>query len=277
MPVFSVLRIHLDPTVHLGPVSLAWHGIFVALGLGVGFVLARRLARRMGLDPEVVSTLVLIAATAGIVGSRVLYLAEHGQLDDPGEWLGTRGFSFYGALVASPLAVLAYLRSRGHSLLHVDALAWAFPLASAVGRVGDLLNGEHYGPPTDAPWGIRYTHPEALTPDPAVAYQPGGLFEVLLGLLVAIAMWLLRRRLTRPLAPLWAAIGLYSVGRLVMFGWRSDSPDAFLGLSTSQLISIALVAVAVAGLWLGRRAQPTSSPWSTGESTAARARAGGHP
>lgn len=61
-------------------------------------------------------------------------------------------------------------------------MAYAFPAGKAIGRLGDVINGEHFGPPTGRPWGIRYTHPEALTPDPGVAYHPGGLYEVVLAL-----------------------------------------------------------------------------------------------
>ena len=250
--MLASLSIGIDPMLDLGPVELAWHGIFVAVGLGTGLLISRRFAARGGLDSDVVGTLVMICALAGIVGSRVLYLAEHGQLADPAEWIGTRGFSFYGALVLAPLAVFAYLRRTGADVAHLDALAWGFPLASAVGRLGDLINGEHHGPPTDLPWGIRYTHPDALTPDPAVAYQPGGLYEVVLGVTVALVMWALRHRLRKPLDALWAAIGFYSAGRLAMFSYRSDSPDAIAGLDVSQLISLALMATAIAGYTRGR-------------------------
>lgn len=250
------LRIGIDPTFEVGPLSLAWHGIFTAVGLAVGLTIASRLSRRRGLDPDVTAGLVLLAGAVGIVGARVLYLIEHGEIGQPGEWLGTNGFSFYGALFAVPPAVIAYLRVKRLSLEYLDVLAWAFPLASAVGRIGDLINGEHYGPPTDAPWGIRYTHPDAGTPDPTVAYHAGGLYEVVLGLLVAALMWALRSRLTARLAPLWAAIGLYSAGRVVMFGWRSDSPDALWTLDSGQLLSVALVVISLIGYVLAQRSTP---------------------
>lgn len=74
--------------------------------------------------------------------------------------------------------------------------------------------------------GVRYSHPEALTPTHDVAYHPGRLYEVVLALAMLAVLWPLRRRLERPGQMLWAVVGLYSLGRLVMFAWRSDSPAA---------------------------------------------------
>ncbi len=69
------------------------------------------------------------------------------------------GFAFYGALIAGALAVGAYLWRAKLSVPYLDALAAGFPLGMAVGRIGDVINGEHYGPPSADPWGFRYTDP----------------------------------------------------------------------------------------------------------------------
>ncbi len=245
----ATITIGIDPTIELGPLELAWHGIMIAVGIAVGIPIAQRHTARYGRDPAVVVALVVVVVIAGMVGARLLYLIEHpADLAAPGRWLGTNGYSIYGALIAAPAAAALWLRHRGLSAGHLDSLAFAFPAAMAVGRLGDVINGEHYGPVTGAPWGIRYSHPEALTPTHDVAYHPGGLYEVVLALAMLAALWPLRRRLERPGQMLWAVVGLYALGRLVMFTWRSDSPDAVLGLSSSQLVSLLLLAAAAVGL-----------------------------
>lgn len=256
--MIATIVVGIDPTISVGPLELAWHGIFIAIGLMVGLLLARRGAARDGLDPDAIGVLVLAATITGIVGARAVYLIEHGAIVDPDEWLGTNGYSFYGALISGLAAVLVTLRRKGWSLAYLDRLALAFPAAMAVGRLGDVINGEHYGPPTQLPWGVRYTHPEALTPDPAVAYHAGGLYEVALALAIVLVLWPLRPRLHRRLQVLWTVVGLYAAGRLAMFAWRLDSPSVALGLDSSQLISVGLLLAAAAGFLSSSRPTPRS-------------------
>jgi hypothetical protein len=91
---------------------------------------------------------------------------------------------------------------------------------------------------------VRNTHPDALTPSPDLAYHSGGLYEVLIALIVFAIAWPLRKRLTCPLALMWLVIALFAVGRFVEFFARSDSPDLALGLEIAQWTSLALLAIA---------------------------------
>lgn len=67
------------------------------------------------------------------------------------------------------------LRRSRLDVRYLDAMAVGFPLAMAVGRLGDVINGEHYGPATNAPWGVRNAHPDADVPSGEVGYHSGGL------------------------------------------------------------------------------------------------------
>lgn len=246
----ATLTIGIDPTIQVGPVELAWHGIMTAVGLAIAIPIAQRHAANRGRDPDVVLRLALIVIVAGFAGARLLWLVEHpGELARPGGWLGSQGYSIYGAVIGGLAAAVVWQRRHGLELAYVDSLAFAFPAAMAIGRIGDLINGEHYGPASDVPWAIRYSHPEALTPTHDVAYHPGGLYEIALAMVMLALLWPLRRRLQAPGLMLWAVVALYALGRLAMFTWRSDSPDAAVaGLSSSQLISVMLLGVAAAGL-----------------------------
>ncbi len=255
--MLAAITIDLDPSIHLGPITLAWHGLTIAIGILVaGYGPGARYVRERGLDPDRMLTVALVAGLAGIVGARVFWLIEQGALLQPSQWLGSNGFSFYGALILSPIAIVVYLRATGSSLRYLDAGALAFPLGMAIGRVGDLINGEHYGPPTDAPWGVRHPNPEALVPDPNVAYHDGGLYEIVLALALFALVWPLRHRFRRPLTATLSVIGLYSLGRFFMFFYRSDSDALALGLANSQWTSLVLVLAAVAGLVLVVRLGP---------------------
>lgn len=252
----ATITIAIDPNIDAGPVELTWHGIMTAVGLVVGLWLAQRRARELDLDASRIARAALVIAVAGIVGARGLFLAETdpGALLNAGAWVGNRGFSLYGAMLAGALAgLLALRREPGGPLHHLDALAAGFPLGLAVGRIGDLINGEHFGPATDVPWGVRYTHPDALVPDGATAFHSGGLYEIVVGLAMLGVLWPLRRRLRHPGQMLAAVFVLYGLGRLVMFFWRRDSEMLALGLVTSQWISLALVAAGVLGFLASRR------------------------
>lgn len=167
----SVITIAIDPEISVGALTVTWHGLMIAVGIVAGGWLATLYARERGLRREPIVDLIVIVAVAGIVGARLFYLAEHGDLLRPGEWLGTLGFSIYGAVILGPAAAAAYMRWRGLGMRYLDALAAGFPLGLLVGRVGDLINGEHYGPASDLPWAVRNSHPEALTPNPELAYH----------------------------------------------------------------------------------------------------------
>lgn len=261
----AALTIDVDPMIELGPVTLTWHGLTIALGIGLGTLIATRYAKQRSLDPDPLHTAVLWMVLAGMAGARLVYLAENdpAALLQPGEWLGARGFSFYGGMIFGTLAAAWMLWRRGLNARYLDAMAYGFPLGMALGRVGDLINGEHYGAPTDVPWGIRYTHPAADVPSPDIAYHAGGLYEIVLALGVAAIVFALRNRLSRPGAVLWSVIALYAAGRFVMFFYRVDSEPLALGLDTSQWLSLLLVAVALAGLFTGpalRRVRELTPP-----------------
>jgi phosphatidylglycerol:prolipoprotein diacylglycerol transferase len=165
-------------------------------------------------------TILLVGA---LVGSRIFYLAEHGQLDEPAKWIGSRGFTFYGGFILVAFGLVLFVRRERLPLVYLDIVALALPLGYAIGRVGDIINGEHYGPPTNFFLGVVNTSPAADVPSHTVAYHNGGLYESLIGLVVFAIAWPLRKRLSRPLSAVWTVLALLAVTRFLEFFVRSDS------------------------------------------------------
>lgn len=245
-----MITIGVDPEIEIGPITLAWHGLTIAVGIVVGGVAAAYDCRRRGLDPERLYAIGAIVVAGAIVGGRAFYLLEHDRLADPGAWFSGTGFTFYGGFIAAALGIVYYVRRQRLSLSYLDAIAAGLPLGVAVGRLGDVINGEHFGPATNFFLGVRNTHPDALTPSADLAYHSGGLYEVMIGLAVLAIAWPLRRRLERwPLALMWLVIALFAVGRFFEFFVRSDSADLALGLETAQWTSLALLVTAGVGAW----------------------------
>jgi phosphatidylglycerol:prolipoprotein diacylglycerol transferase len=249
----STITIGIDPFVHLGPVTLAWHGITIAVGILIGGLAASRAARERGLSTEPLYPIALILVAGALVGGRVYYLAEHGQVLDAGEWVSTRGFTFYGGFIAVAAGIGIYIWRARLSIEYLDVVALGLPLGIAIGRIGDVINGEHYGPATDFFLGVRNTHPDADVPSHAVAYHSGGLYEVLIGAVTFAIVWPLRHRLRQPTAATWLVMALLSAGRFVEFFVRSDSATVGLGLETAQWTSLGLILAAGGGAWLTRR------------------------
>ena len=247
--VMAVITIGIDPEIHLGPLTLAWHGLTIALGILIGGVAAGRWLRERGLDVEPMYTIGGLAALGGIVGARVFYLLEH----DPGALLattrliGSNGYTFDGGVILAAVLIAFYVHRTRLSGRYLDAGAAGLALGVAIGRIGDVINGEHYGERSTALLAVRNSHPEALTPNSDFAYQNGGLYEVLLAAAIFAIIWPLRHRLRRTGDLAWLTLGLFAVGRFFVFFLRSDSPQLALGLSNAQWTSLVLLVVIIAG------------------------------
>ncbi len=240
--MLSVITIGIDPEFHLGPVTIAWHGATIAVGILVGGVAARRWARERGIDTDPLTTVGLLLVVGGVVGSRLFYVLEHG-----GPLFGTRGFTFDGGFILAAILIAAYVRTTRLSASYLDAAALGLPLGVAIGRLGDVINGEHYGSQSTFFLAVRNSNPDALTPNSALAYHNGGLYEVLLAAIIFALVWPLRHRFRRAGVLAWLVFGLFALGRFFEFFARSDSPELALGLNNAQWTSLVLVVVAIVG------------------------------
>ena len=245
--MFAVITIGIDPEIKLGPLTFTWHGLTIAIGIAIGALAALRWLRERGLAPDPLYPLTGLIAIGGVVGGRVFYLAEHG-----GPLFGTTGFTFDGGVVLAALLLGAYVWRTRIPVSYLDAVAAGLPLGVAVGRIGDVVNGEHYGPASDFFLAVRNSNPHALTPDPSIAYQNGGLYEVLLGLVIFAIAWPLRHRLPRRGDLVWLVLALFAGGRFAEFFVRSDSPQLALGLNNAQWTSVVLLLLSAIGWQLTR-------------------------
>ncbi|MDQ3631143.1 MAG: prolipoprotein diacylglyceryl transferase [Actinomycetota bacterium] len=254
----AVITIGIPPEIHLGPLTLAWHGITIAVGILLGGLAASRWLRARGMDVDPLYNIAMLLTLGGIVGGRLFYVLERG-----GPLLGTKGFTFDGGFIAAGLLLALYVRRARLDVRYLDGVALALPLGIAIGRLGDVINGEHYGAQSTSLLAVRNSHPDALTPNAAVAFENGGLYEVLLGLAVLVVLWPLRDRLPRAGDLAWLVVALFAVGRFFVFFLRSDSPELALGLSNAQWTSVAILLFAGTGRSLaarrGERAPPPES------------------
>ena len=271
----GVITINIDPEIHLGPLTLAWHGLTIALGILIGAVVAARWLRERGLDVEPMYTFGGLAALGGIVGARIFYLFEHdpGGLLAPDRLFSGNGFTFDGGVILAAVLIAGYVHRARLTGRYLDACAAGLPLGVAIGRIGDVILGEHYGERSTFFLAVRNAHPDAETPNPAFAYHNGGLYEVLLATAIFVLVWPLRHRLRRPGDLAWLVLGFFAVGRFFLFFLRGDSPQLALGLSNAQWTSVVLLVAVIAGRTFitrvsDRRSPPSDTPAATPSGTA---------
>ena len=245
--------IDLDPNIiRLGPVLITWHGVFSVLGIIAAARLGFWLLERDGVDTKGGGDGLAWMVVAGLIGARLLYVWENWRLFSNGQFLRIfalteGGISQWGGLFGAMIGAYIWTRRAKFSFWKLlDAGGPAAMIGLAVGRIGDIINGEHHGSPTNLPWGVVYVNPNTLG-QPGVVVHPEVAYEMVLclGLLAIILPFhsRLKRRLPDGVLGL-IYFGLYATGRFLLSYLRLD-PAVFIGLRQAQLASALMVVIAV--------------------------------
>ena len=245
-----MIRIGIPPILfNLGVLSLSWHSLFMVVAIGIGVWLPARLVAKAGLSEDRLYSIALWGVPGGIIGARLVHVIDFWSryMANPGAilavWRG--GLAIWGGILGGALTAVMFAKIRGFALArYADLAALGLILAQAIGRIGDIINGEHISTATNLPWGVVYTHFDSpsygLPPQhPAVAY------ELLMDLFIFGILWKLRGRI-RPDGSLFLLyLTLYSVGRFFLSFMRLDSNTVFWSLTQPQWICILVLLVAV--------------------------------
>jgi phosphatidylglycerol:prolipoprotein diacylglycerol transferase len=251
--------------IELGPLSIHWYGVMVALGFMAGLWTASRRSSHTGIAAEKIIDLGPWLIIGAIVGARTLYVISYWDEAFAGKaivevfkvWKG--GLVYYGGLIGSSLAGILYVRLKKLPLWQVaDIVAPSIALGYAFGRIGCLLNGCCYGRACNLPWAIRFPEGNPLNP-PTYPVHPTQVYESLLNLgLYAALAWLFRRRKFDG-----QVFGVYLVSYAVLRSFvelfRGDYPPQqhYLGgwATPAHLASIAILAAGLVLLRLLPRPQ----------------------
>jgi len=241
----------IDPVAFaLGPVKVHWYGLMYVVGFIAGWWLARRRAAAPGSTwkPVDVDDVIFFAAIGVIVGGRLGWMLFYGFdsiREDPLSvirvWQG--GMSFHGGLAGVMIAVALFARRRGRRV--ADVFDFMVPLPAVglfAGRIGNFINGELWGKPTDLPWGMLVN---------GQVLHPSQLYEAALeGLVLFAILWWFTSRPRPRLAPSGLFLALYATFRIAVEFVRV--PDADIGylalgwLTMGQLLSLPLLAAGLA-------------------------------
>jgi phosphatidylglycerol---prolipoprotein diacylglyceryl transferase len=140
--------------------AISPHGLGIAIGFMIGGWLLGRIGPRNGVSAEHISTMLFWALVGAIVGSRLFYVIAHvSEFSSPLEWLQVwkGGISLLGGIAGAILINVPRMRRYGYRFLQVmDPAAICLALGIAIGRVGDLIIGDHLGKPTS--WFLAWTY-----------------------------------------------------------------------------------------------------------------------
>ena len=269
MPLTIV--IDLNPNLfRIGPFLITWHGVFAVLGILAGARLGLWLLKKDGVDTSRSADGVAWMVVIGLAGARLLYVWENFRLFAGGQLLRVfalteGGISQWGGLFGAMVGAYVWARRAKFSYWKlIDAGGAATMIGLAIGRIGDVINGEHHGTPTNLPWGVEYVNPATLG-EPGVVVHPEVAYEMVLTLALLGALLPFHQRLKARLPDGVLGLiylGVYAAGRFFLSFYRTD-PAVFLGLRQAQLASLVMIviaAVAIPLLYRRARAAGTAVP-----------------
>jgi phosphatidylglycerol---prolipoprotein diacylglyceryl transferase len=255
--VLAYLSYHPLVHVKIGPLSISPHGV----GIAVGFLLGARLmlpaAERKGISNDDVYALLTRAAIGAIIGARVAYVVNHAGdynnlVDVLRVWQG--GISLLGGFAGAILAALPDMRRRRLSFWKVmDAAAPGMALGVIVGRIGDLIVGDHLGKSTSFFLGYKCPPADVQTASPCLGHvvHQTALYDFMLTIVLIVLLLRLRR------TPRWDGFLIfvfatyYGVGRVIEDFLREDVRH--FGMTGSQWTALVTVLLSLYCLFVRRR------------------------
>lgn len=245
----------IDPVaIHLGFLKIHWYGIMYLIGFSATWILGKLRIRQSAtyavVTEEQLSDLIFYAALGVILGGRLGYILFYNLpffLKNPVAiikiWDG--GMSFHGGFLGVLIAMAWYASTIQRKFFELtDFIAPFVPLGLAAGRIGNFINGELWGRPTDMPWGMVFRAVDEVPRHPSQLYE-----AALEGIALFIILWIFSKKPR----PLMAVSGVFLVGygffRFLAEFFRT--PDTHLGfiafdwLTMGQLLTLPMLIVGI--------------------------------
>ena len=262
-----MIEIDIGPyLISSGTFLLSWHGFFSFVAVATAVYLVGRWAPMKGIEPDDIYSIAIWAILGGIVGARLVHVIDnwdyyqYNLLQILFIWSG--GIGVWGGILGGFMGGAAYAFIAKHPIgIIADLTAPALLLVQTIGRLGDIVNGEHCArAATEFILAFNWIRPESDARGCAngvgVPVQPVIAYEMLWNLAALFVVWKLRDRL-RPDGMLFALyLALYAVGRFLVSLLRQDRVWA-LGLQEAHFIAILVLLITIPILAI--KARPTSA------------------
>ncbi|MFK4181421.1 diacylglyceryl transferase [Staphylococcus cohnii] len=246
---------YIDPIAfELGPISVHWYGIIIAVGILLGYFIAQGSVKRIGFDKDILIDIIFWSAIFGFIVARIYfvifqwpYYAQH-PIEIPMIWYG--GIAIHGGLIGGFIAGIIVCRQKNINPFQIgDVIAPSLILGQGIGRWGNFMNHEAHGGPVSKSFLENIHIPDFIINNMYIDgqyYHPTFLYESIWDILGFVILISLRKHLrigdTFALYLIW-----YSIGRFFVEGLRTDSLMLTSDIRVAQLMSVVLI---VAGIVL---------------------------
>jgi len=185
-------------------IPVRWYGLFFVIAFYLGYIILSRMFKKEGVDLKLLDTLTMYMLISTIVGARLghcLFYEPDDYLKNPIEilyiWQG--GLASHGAAITIIIALILFVRKYKEIkfLWLIDRIVIVVALAGFWIRMGNLMNSEIIGKPTELPWGFIFKRLELL--GKIGPHHPSQLYEAISYLIIfAALMWYYLKQKRQP-------------------------------------------------------------------------------
>ena len=244
----------IDPVLFaIGPLKVHWYGVMYLIGFAAVWVLGQKRAQLpwSPIKPEAIEDLVTYGALGVILGGRVGYMLFYNFsefLSNPLNlfkiWQG--GMAFHGGMLGVFVAMWLFSKKQNCTMLQLtDIIAPLCPIGLGAGRLGNFINSELWGRPTDAAWGMVFPNGGALPRHPSQLYE-----AFLEGVVLFVILWIYTSKPRPTMGATGLALLCYGCFRFFVEFFRM--PDAHLGylvldwVTMGQILSTPMIIIGAA-------------------------------
>jgi phosphatidylglycerol:prolipoprotein diacylglycerol transferase len=262
-PGFNPIALEIGPFGQWGPLKIHWYGIMYLVAFAAAWALGRVRAKRPGSTwkPVDIDDFMFFGMLGTILGGRIGYVLFYGlsfwTKNDPWYpfkvWDG--GMSFHGGLLGVLIAFAIFAVRRNRRIADVFDFAAPLPgIGICAVRIGNFINGELWGKPTDVPWAFQVND--------AVLHATQLYEAALEGILLFIVLWIYTAKPRPRMAPTGLFLIIYSLARITVEFWRV--PDVHLGylaggwVTMGMLLSLPMLLIGLTLVYMAYRRREAS-------------------
>jgi phosphatidylglycerol---prolipoprotein diacylglyceryl transferase len=245
----NVFYINIDPViVKLGPLTLSWYGLMVALGvIAVVAWVAFQVRKTHLLSTDTIATAALVGIPSGIIFSKILHVIDQASYyyHNPGKIFSGEGLTIWGAVLGATIGIWLYNRINHKFRFGQfgDIIAPGIILAQAIGRVGCTLNGCCYGLESGSACAVVYTQPGSYAPL-GIPVLPTQIFEIGYDLAVFAVLLIVKGRLKAEGSLFLLYFALYGAWRFGIEFIREGTPFV-LGMHQAAFIGLLVMLITI--------------------------------
>ncbi|EHS71163.1 TPA: prolipoprotein diacylglyceryl transferase [Staphylococcus aureus] len=244
---------YIDPVAfNLGPLSVRWYGIIIAVGILLGYFVAQRALVKAGLHKDTLVDIIFYSALFGFIAARIYFVIFQWPYyaENPSEiikiWHG--GIAIHGGLIGGFIAGVIVCKVKNLNPFQIgDIVAPSIILAQGIGRWGNFMNHEAHGGLVSRAFLEQLHLPNFIIENMYINgqyYHPTFLYESIWDVAGFIILVNIRKHLKLG-ETFFLYLTWYSIGRFFIEGLRTDSLMLTSNIRVAQLVSILLILISI--------------------------------